>query len=221
MIITKTWQEILTEEFEKPYFKELKEKVDYAYKTETVYPPYKDIFKCFKLTRLENVKVVIIGQDPYHQPGQAHGLCFSVNSGVKLPPSLVNIYKEIENDLNIKMRNDGNLEYLSKQGVFLLNALLTVKDSQPMSFANMGWERFTHTMIEILNQDDRPKVFLLWGAKAKEKAQYITNPNHLVLTANHPSPLSSYRGFFGCKHFSKTNEFLIKNNLKPIKWDNN
>ena len=217
----KTWQEILDSEFKKEYFVDLKKKVDQAYKTSTVYPGYKNIFKCFKLTRLEHVKVVILGQDPYHQPGQANGLCFSVNSGVKLPPSLQNIYKEIESDLGIKMKNDGDLTCWSKQGVFLLNTILTVKDSTPLSFQNIGWEDFTLEVIKILNEDDNPKVFLLWGAKAREKAKYITNKNHLVLQANHPSPLSAFRGFFGCKHFSKCNEFLVSKGLTPIDWNNN
>lgn len=217
----KNWQEILEEEFKKEYFVELKKKVDEAYKTTTVYPEYKNIFKCFKMTQLKNVKVVILGQDPYHQPGQANGLCFSVNDGVALPPSLKNIYTEIESDLGIKMKNNGNLECWAKQGVFLLNTILTVKDSSPLSFQNMGWETFTLEMVKKLNEDDNPKVFLLWGAKAWEKEKFITNPNHLVLKSPHPSPLSSYRGFFGCKHFSKCNEFLVSKGLTPINWDNN
>ena len=217
----KNWQEILEEEFKKEYFVELKKKVDEAYKTTTVYPEYKNIFKCFKMTQLKNVKVVILGQDPYHQPGQANGLCFSVNDGVALPPSLKNIYTEIESDLGIKMKNNGNLECWARQGVFLLNTILTVKDSQPLSFQNMGWETFTLEMVKKLNEDDNPKVFLLWGAKAWEKEKFITNPNHLVLKSPHPSPLSSYRGFFGCKHFSKCNEFLVSKGLTPINWDNN
>ncbi len=217
----KNWQEILEEEFKKEYFVELKNKVDEAYKTTTVYPEYKNIFKCFKMTQLKNVKVVILGQDPYHQPGQANGLCFSVNDGVALPPSLKNIYTEIESDLGIKMKNNGNLECWARQGVFLLNTILTVKDSSPLSFQNMGWEKFTLEMIKVLNEDDNPKVFLLWGAKAWEKEQYITNPNHLILKSVHPSPLSAYRGFFGCKHFSKCNNFLKEKGLTPINWDNN
>ena len=216
----KTWEELLENEFKKEYFVELKKKVDQEYKNGVVYPEYKNIFKCFKLTRLENVKVVILGQDPYHQPGQANGLCFSVNSGVKLPPSLQNIYKEIESDLGIKMRNDGDLTCWSKQGVFLLNTILTVKDSSPLSFQNMGWEDFTLEVIKMLNDDDNPKVFMLWGGKAREKAKYITNKNHLVLEANHPSPLSAYRGFLGCKHFSKCNEFLKNKGKNEINWQN-
>ena len=217
----KTWQEVLEDEFKKDYFVELKRKVDEAYKTCVVYPEYKNIFKCFKMTQLKNVKVVILGQDPYHQPGQANGLCFSVNEGVKLPPSLKNIYTEIENDLGIQMKNSGNLECWARQGVFLLNTILTVKDSSPLSFQNMGWERFTLEMIKVLNEDDHPKVFLLWGSKAWEKEQYITNKNHLVLKSVHPSPLSAYRGFLGCKHFSKCNEYLISKGLTPINCDNN
>ena len=217
----KTWQEVLEDEFKKDYFVELKKKVDEAYKTCVVYPEYKNIFKCFKMTQLKNVKVVILGQDPYHQPGQANGLCFSVNEGVKLPPSLKNIYTEIENDLGIKMKNSGNLECWARQGVFLLNTILTVKDSSPLSFQNMGWEKFTLEMIKVLNEDDHPKVFLLWGSKAWGKEQYITNKNHLVLKSVHPSPLSAYRGFLGCKHFSKCNEYLISKGLTPINWDNN
>jgi uracil-DNA glycosylase len=217
----KTWQEVLEEEFKKEYFVELKKKVDVAYKEYTVYPEYKNIFKCFKMTQLKNVKVVILGQDPYHQPGQANGLCFSVNEGVALPPSLKNIYKEIEDDIGITMKNSGNLECWARQGVFLLNTILTVKDSSPLSFQNMGWEKFTLEMIKVLNEDDHPKVFLLWGSKAWEKEQYITNPNHLVLKSVHPSPLSAYRGFFGCKHFSKCNNYLKSKGLEPINWDNN
>ena len=217
----KNWQEILEEEYKKEYFVELKKKVDEAYKTTTVYPEYKNIFKCFKMTQLKNVKVVILGQDPYHQPGQANGLCFSVNEGVALPPSLKNIYKEIEDDIGVTMKNSGNLECWARQGVFLLNTILTVKDSSPLSFQNMGWEKFTLEMIKVLNEDDHPKVFLLWGSKAWEKEQYITNPNHLVLKSVHPSPLSAYRGFFGCKHFSKCNNYLKSKGLEPINWDNN
>ena len=219
--VGRTWQEILEEEFKKDYFVELKKKVDEAYKTDIVYPEYKNIFKCFKMTRLEHVKVVILGQDPYHQKGQANGLCFSVNEGVQLPPSLKNIYKEIENDIGIKMKNSGNLECWARQGVFLLNTILTVKDSSPLSFQNMGWEDFTLEVIKILNEDDNPKVFLLWGSKAWEKEAYITNKNHLLLKACHPSPLSAYRGFFGCKHFSKCNEYLVSKGLTAIDWDNN
>jgi len=217
----KTWKEILKEEFKKEYFVNLKKKVDEAYKTSVVYPEYKNIFKCFKMTRLEHVKVVILGQDPYHQPGQANGLCFSVNDGVMLPPSLKNIYKEIEDDLGIKMKNNGNLECWARQGVFLLNTILTVKDSSPLSFQNMGWEDFTLEVIKILNEDDNPKVFMLWGAKAWEKEKFITNSNHLVLKSAHPSPLSAYRGFLGCKHFSKCNEYLQLKGLTPINWSNN
>ena len=217
----KTWQEVLEEEFKKEYFVELKKKVDEAYRQTTVYPEYKNIFKCFKMTQLKNVKVVILGQDPYHQPGQANGLCFSVNEGVALPPSLKNIYKEIEDDIGVTMKNSGNLECWARQGVFLLNTILTVKDSSPLSFQNMGWEKFTLEMIKVLNEDNHPKVFLLWGSKAWEKEQYITNPNHLVLKSVHPSPLSAYRGFFGCKHFSKCNNYLKSKGLEPINWDNN
>ena len=221
MAIQRTWQEILEEEFQKDYFRKLKVIVDEAYKNGPVYPPYKDIFRCFKLTQLNHVKVVILGQDPYHQPGQAHGLCFSVNTGVPLPPSLKNIYKEIESDIGCHMKNDGDLTYLAKQGVFLLNPIITVKDSKPLSMANIGWEKFTDYIIEVLNEDNNPKVFMLWGGKAKEKAKVITNPNHLVLTSAHPSPLSAYNGFLGCKHFSKANAFLVSKGLEPINWSNN
>ena len=179
-----------------------------------------DIFKALILTDYEDVKVVILGQDPYHGPGQAHGLCFSVPEGISLPPSLQNIYKEIENDLQIKMNPSGDLTCWAKEGVLLLNTVLTVRANQANSHHGKGWELFTDKIIELLNAREKPIVFILWGNNAKAKIEKIDNPHHLVLTAPHPSPLSAYYGFFGCRHFSKTNNFLKSMNIPPINWQN-
>ena len=215
----KKWHDLIIAETGKPYFKMLQAFVDSEYARTTVFPPKDEIFQCFKLTPFDNVKVIIVGQDPYFNPGQAHGLCFSVKPGVKVPPSLLNIYKEIETDLGIHEPQDcGDLTKWARQGVFLLNAVLTVEAYRPLSHNQKGWEVFTQTMIQALNADDTPKVFLLWGAKAIEKEKLITNPNHLVLKAPHPSPLSAYNGFFGCHHFSKANEFLKAKGRTPIDW---
>ena len=176
------------------------------------------MFSAFHFTALKDVKVVILGQDPYHNDGQAHGLSFSVKPEVAIPPSLLNIYKELQADLGTYIPDNGYLLKWAKQGVFLLNAVLTVRAHNAASHSNKGWEKFTDAVIEILNKEDRPIVFLLWGRFAKEKAKMLNNPKHLVLTAAHPSPLSAYNGFFACKHFSKTNEFLTKNNIEPIDW---
>ncbi len=214
----KKWHDFILEESKKSYFIDLQNFVNKEYETKTIYPLKDEIFNAFKLTPFDQVKVVIIGQDPYFNPNQAHGLCFSVRKGIKVPPSLVNIYKELQSDVGISIPNHGDLTYWAKQGVLLLNAVLTVEAFKPLSHNKKGWEIFTQTMIEKLNADDNPKVFLLWGAKAIEKEKMITNPNHLILKAAHPSPLSAYNGFFGCRHFSKTNEFLRSKNRKEIDW---
>ena len=216
--ITKNWYELLKEEFNKPYFKELQEFLTEEYNARTIYPAAENIFNALNYCKFEDVKVVIIGQDPYHQPGQAHGLSFSVQDGVALPPSLKNIFKEIEDDLGITPINSGNLIRWAKQGVLLLNTVLTVRHDQPNSHKGKGWENFTTKVIELVNSKSSPVVFLLWGANAKAFEPLIDKTKHYVLKAAHPSPLSAYNGFFGCKHFSKTNEILEKNNLKAIDW---
>lgn len=217
-IINNDWDDILKDEFEKEYYIKLREFLDYEYNHYIIYPKARDLYNALRYTSFKDTKVVIIGQDPYHEEGQAMGLSFSVNKGIKIPPSLVNIYKELYTDLMIEIPSHGNLEYWARQGVLLLNAVLTVRAHSANSHKNKGWEILTDTIIRKLNDKDSPVVFLLWGKNAKEKAKYITNPKHLVLEAAHPSPLSAYNGFFGCHHFSKTNDFLIKNNLKPIDW---
>ena len=216
--VTNGWKRVIDEEKVKPYFVELKKFLLEEYENYNIYPRKGDIFKAFELTDFSNVKVVILGQDPYHQPFQAHGLCFSVNKGVKVPPSLVNIYKEIKSDLGCKIPSHGNLTKWATQGVLLLNTIMSVRESSPMSHSNKGWEIFTDKVIKELNDDDTPKVFLLWGSPSRKKKTLITNPKHLILECAHPSPLSAYNGFFGCKHFSKTNEFLKKNNREVIDW---
>lgn len=212
------WEEALKGEFKKPYYKELYYFIKNEYETKQIFPPFEDLFSAFHFTALKDVKVVILGQDPYHNDGQAHGLSFSVKPEVAIPPSLLNIYKELQADLGTYIPDNGYLLKWAKQGVFLLNAVLTVRAHNAASHSNKGWEKFTDAVIEILNKEDRPIVFLLWGRFAKEKAKMLNNPKHLVLTAAHPSPLSAYNGFFSCKHFSKTNEFLTKNNIEPIDW---
>jgi len=216
--ISNDWLEPLTPEFKKPYYKSLYENVKREYHEHEVYPPSDDIFNAFDFTPLNEVKVVIIGQDPYHEPGQAHGLCFSVKPGVKTPPSLVNIYKELHEDLGCYVPNNGYLEKWARQGVLMLNNVLTVRAHQAASHAGMGWEQFTDAVIDVLNKQDRPIVFLLWGSPAAKKCAKLNNPNHLILKAPHPSPLSAYRGFFGCKHFSQTNQFLKEHGLQEIDW---
>jgi len=216
--ISNDWQEALSEEFKKPYYKRLYDKVNSEYHTGRVFPPAQDIFNAFHLTPLHEVKAVILGQDPYINEGQAHGLCFSVKAGNALPPSLVNIYKEIHDDLGCDIPKSGDLTKWAKQGVLLLNTVLTVRAHQSMSHQGIGWEVFTDAVIERVNKENRPIVFLLWGAPAGRKAAMLDNPAHLVLKAPHPSPLSAYRGFFGCKHFSKTNEFLKAHGAEPIDW---
>lgn len=216
--IDPSWHAQLEKEFEKQYFKDLTDFVRKEYQTKRIYPPGSLIFNAFNVCPFSNVKVVLLGQDPYHGPNQAHGLCFSVNDKIPLPPSLQNIYKEIESDLNIKTYTTGNLERWAKQGVFLLNATLTVQSGMAGSHQGKGWETFTDAVIKILSQEKEHLVFLLWGSYAQQKASLIDEHKHLVLKAVHPSPLSAYRGFFGCRHFSKTNEYLRLNGLSEIDW---
>ena len=216
--IRNDWAKVLAPEYEKPYYKKLFDFVGEEYGTQTVYPPGDDIFNAFHLTPLKNIKCVIIGQDPYHGDGQAHGLCFSVQPGIDIPPSLANIYTELQDDLGCYIPNNGYLKKWADQGVLLLNTVLTVRAHQANSHQGKGWEEFTDAIIRAVNEQDRPIVYLLWGRPAQSKIPMLTNPKHLILTAPHPSPLSAYRGFFGCKHFSKTNEFLEKNGVAPIDW---
>lgn len=213
-----SWLEVLKSEFHADYFLELERELAKAYKDGIVYPPKEDIFQALNLTPFSKVKVVIIGQDPYHGPNQAHGLSFSVKGGVKTPPSLVNIYKELESDLGIIPPKDGNLEAWAKQGVLLLNNQLTVLAAQPMSHKNLGWNEFTDKIIEVLNEEKENLVFILWGSPAQNKAKAVDVKKHHVIKSVHPSPLSSYRGFFGSKPFSKTNQFLESKGIKPIDW---
>ncbi len=216
--ITNDWLEAIGDEFRKPYYSKLYRFIKEEYSNYVVYPNTDDIFNAFHLTPLNEVKVVIIGQDPYHNVGQAHGLCFSVKPEVEIPPSLLNIYKELNEDLGLRIPNNGYLVSWAKQGVLLLNTVLTVRAHQANSHQGHGWEEFTDAVIHAVNAIDRPIVFLLWGRPAGLKKPMLTNPKHLILEAPHPSPLSAYRGFFGCKHFSKTNEFLKVNGLTPIDW---
>lgn len=216
--ISNDWLKPLSEEFSKPYYKKLYQTVCQEYAAGPVFPPADDIFNAFHLTPLADVKAVIIGQDPYHNYNQAHGLCFSVRPSVEIPPSLLNIYKELQDDLGCYIPNNGYLVKWAKQGVLLLNTVLTVRAHQANSHQNIGWEEFTDAVIRIVDEQDQPIVFLLWGRPAQMKKQLLTNPNHLILEAPHPSPLSAYRGFFGCKHFSKTNEFLVSHGREPIDW---
>lgn len=216
--ITNDWQLPLAEEFKKPYYKDLYKKVLEEYRTRQIFPNPDDIFNAFHLTPLKDVKVVILGQDPYHNDGQAHGLCFSVKPDVEVPPSLVNIYQELHDDLGCKIPNNGYLVKWAKQGVLMLNTVLTVRAHQANSHRGIGWEQFTDAVIRAVNAQERPIVFLLWGRPAQMKKSMLNNPKHLILEAPHPSPLSAYRGFFGCKHFSQTNAFLEKNGIEPIDW---
>ena len=217
--IEPSWQKILQTEFDQPYFEQLVKFVKEEYATQTIFPPAGQIFNAFDQTPFNDVKVVILGQDPYHEPNQAHGLCFSVNKGVQIPPSLVNIYKEIESDLGFKAPDHGYLEDWAKQGVLLLNAVLTVRKGQANSHKGKGWEKFTDRVVELLNERETPMVFILWGANAIAKKDLITNKNHLILTGPHPSPLSAYRGFFGGGYFSKANRFLEVTGQNPINWE--
>jgi uracil-DNA glycosylase len=212
------WDEILKEEFKKDYYLKLRAFLANEYRTRMIYPNMYDIFNALRYTSFENCKAVIIGQDPYHGPGQAHGLCFSVQRGVEPPPSLKNIFKELSDDVGFVYPGHGELTYWAKQGVLMLNTVLTVREHQPNSHKGMGWEIFTDRVISELNKKDTPVVFLLWGANARQKARVITNPIHVKLEAPHPSPLSAYNGFFGCRHFSKCNAILEKSGQAPIDW---
>lgn len=212
-----TWDDFIINEKKKDYFKSLMEFVNEEYKNYKCHPDYDNIFNAFNLTKLEDVKVVILGQDPYHNDNEAHGLAFSVLTDYN-PPSLKNIYKEMESDLSVRLNQNGDLTYLAKQGVLLLNTTLTVRHNEPLSHAKRGWEEFTDNAIKLLNQEPRPIVFILWGNNAIKKTKLLNNPNHLIITSPHPSPLGAYRGFFGSKPFSKTNDFLRKNNIKEINW---
>lgn len=216
--INNDWLEALQEEFKKPYYKKLFQTVNQEYKTRLIFPPADDVFNAFHLTPLRDVKVVILGQDPYHNNGQAHGLCFSVKKGVEVPPSLVNIYQELHDDLGCTIPNHGCLTKWAGQGVLLLNTVLTVRAHQANSHRDIGWEQFTDAAITALDAQDRPIVFILWGSPAQRKKAMLHNPKHLILQAPHPSPLSAYRGFFGSRPFSRTNEFLKENGLEPIDW---
>ena len=216
--ISNDWLQPLNAEFQKPYYRKLFEKVKEEYNTKQVFPPADEIFTAFHLTPLKDVKVVILGQDPYHNDGQAHGLCFSVKPDVDIPPSLVNIYQELRDDLGCEIPNNGYLVKWAKQGVLMLNTVLTVRAHMANSHRGKGWEEFTDAAIKALNKQDRPIVFILWGRPAQMKKSMLDNPNHLILEAPHPSPLSAYRGFFGSKPFSKTNMFLQQNGIAPIDW---
>ena len=215
------WDDILEDEFKKEYYANIREFLKKEYSTKTIFPNMYDIFNALKYTDYEDVKVVILGQDPYHGVGQANGLSFSVKKGIVVPPSLKNIYKEIQDDLGIQLDlEDGDLSYLAHQGVLLLNASLTVEKAKANSHSNIGWELLTDTIIEKLNDKQTPVVYLLWGRNAQKKQSLITNKNHLILKSVHPSPLSAHGGFFGCRHFSKCNDFLSQNEISTISWSN-
>ena len=216
--IANDWLEPLSPEFKKPYYAKLYKTIREEYTSRQIFPDSQDIFNAFSLTPLSEVKVVILGQDPYHNVGQAHGLCFSVKPDVDIPPSLVNIYQELQSDLGCYIPDNGYLVKWAKQGVLLLNTVVTVRAHEANSHRGIGWEEFTDAAIRILNQQDRPMVFMLWGRPAQMKKSMLNNPNHLVLEAPHPSPLSAYRGFLGCRHFSRANAFLEDHGLAPIDW---
>lgn len=216
--IDNDWLPAVNAEFKKPYYAELYKFVKEEYSKVAVFPPSEEIFSALHLTPLSKVKVVIIGQDPYHNVGQAHGLCFSVRPEVEIPPSLVNIYKELQSDLGCKIPNNGYLVKWAEQGVLLLNTVLTVRAHQANSHQGKGWEQFTDAIIRAVNAEDRPIAYLLWGRPAQSKMSMLDNPKHKIFTAPHPSPLSAHRGFFGCKHFSQANKFLEENGVEPIDW---
>lgn len=213
------WDDILKGEFEKEYYINLRKFLKKEYSEYNIFPDMYDIFNSLKYTSYSDIKAVILGQDPYHGIGQAHGLCFSVKEGIPLPPSLQNIFKELYNDMGITPPQNGTLTKWAKEGVLLMNTVLTVREGQPNSHKGMGWETFTDTVISKLNEREKPMVFILWGANARSKTKLITNTNHLILESAHPSPLSAYNGFFGCRHFSKANEFLKANGMGEINWD--
>ena len=218
MHIGNEWDALLADEIQKDYYLKLRQFLISEYTTRRIYPPMEDIFHALRHTSYSDVRAVILGQDPYHGPGQAHGMCFSVKRGTPPPPSLQNIFKEIKSDLGIDPPQHGELTSWADNGVLLLNTVLTVREGQPNSHKGMGWEQFTDRIIQLLNERQQPMVFLLWGGNARSKARLITNPAHLVLQCAHPSPLSAYNGFFGCRHFSKTNAFLVSRGMKPIDW---
>lgn len=217
-MIGNDWDIVLKEEFKKDYFYKLLKFVQLEYTKKTIFPSKKEVFKAFRYTPYKNVKVVILGQDPYHGVGEAEGLCFSVPKGIKKPPSLNNIFKELNTDLGCSIPDNGSLVSWAKQGVLLLNTVLTVVKDQAASHKDIGWEVFTDEVIKKINIKDEPVVFILWGSYARSKKKFITNPKHLIIESAHPSPLSAYNGFFGSKPFSKTNNFLQQNNLQPINW---
>ncbi len=212
------WDEVLKNEVSADYFKNIIAFLNKEYRAYTCYPKPENVFNALRTTPYNSVKAVILGQDPYHNPGQAHGLCFSVMDGIEPPPSLKNIYQELHDDIGFEMPEGGNLTKWANQGVLLLNTILSVRENQPMSHSEIGWQRFTDAVITSLNDREQPMVFLLWGSPARRKKELITNPKHLILEAPHPSPLSAYRGFFGCRHFSKANDFLAKSGNTPIDW---
>lgn len=217
-MIGNSWDEVLKDEYQKDYFKNIINFIDKEYCEKSIFPPKDNVLRAFKLTDYNHVKVVILGQDPYHGINEANGLAFSVSKGIRLPPSLQNIYKELYNDLGITISTNGDLEKWAREGVLLLNSVFTVEKDKPASHKNIGWEQFSDEVIKKVNEKNIPVVFILWGNFAKSKAKYITNPIHLVITSPHPSPFSAYSGFFGSKPFSQTNEFLKKNNIKEIDW---
>ena len=218
VVLGNSWDKLLADEFGKDYYQNLRKKLAEEYRTRTVYPAMENIFNALKYTSYEDVKVLILGQDPYHGPGQAHGLCFSVQKGVQKPPSLKNMFKELESDLGIVAPSHGCLTDWAKQGILLLNTVLTVREGEPNSHKNLGWTIFTDRIIELLNDREEPVIFVLWGRNAIDKLPLITNSRHYVLTAAHPSPLSASRGFLGCKHYSKINEILCSMGKQPIDW---
>jgi len=216
MLLTKKWDEVLKEEYQKDYFKNLVTIIRKEYRTKTIFPPADEVFKAFKLTDYDDVKVVILGQDPYHGTKEAEGLSFSVKEGVRKPPSLLNILKELKADLGYDIPNSGSLEKWAKEGVLLLNSILTVVKDHPLSHKEVGWEIFTDKVIEKINEKETPVVFILWGSYARSKKALITNPKHYIIESPHPSPLSASRGFFGSKPFSKTNQFLSQKKISPV-----
>lgn len=218
MNIGNEWDALLADEIKKDYYLRLREFLKQEYSQCRIYPPMNDIFNALRCTSYSDVKAVILGQDPYHGAGQAHGMCFSVRKGTPPPPSLQNIFKELKADIGVEPPPHGELTAWAQQGVLLLNTVLTVREGQANSHRGMGWENFTDRIIELLNEREKPMVFLLWGGNARSKARLVTSPQHLVLQCAHPSPLSAYNGFFGCRHFSKTNEFLEQNGIQPIDW---
>lgn len=217
-MIDNEWLPYLESEFKKPYYRELYNFIKKEYSEKVIFPPSDDIFNALKYTPIDKVKVVLLGQDPYHEPGQAHGLSFSVKPGVKTPPSLINMYKEIRDEYGYDIPNNGYLVKWAEQGVLLMNTVLTVRNGAANSHKGKGWENFTDAVIKAVNEQDRPIVYFLWGGNARSKKALITNPKHLVLETVHPSPLSAYNGFFGCNHFKMANDFLEKNGINPIDW---